>query len=388
MEEKKRGLRNVIALGFVSFFTDVSTEMILGVLPTFIVEELGAGKAVLGLIDGIADVLNYVFRIISGFISDKLGVRKVVVLAGYAISTFAKPGFAFVKSWTQALAIRIADRVGKGVRTSARDALLAESVDEKSLGKAFGLHRTLDQMGAILGPGLAALLISFIGTRGIFLSSFIPGLIALFVLIFFVKERKVSKRHQEGIMKDVNVVLTPNFTHYLIAVALFSIGAYSPSFVLVRSKELGISYAAIPLVYAAINVVHTIVAIPAGILSDKIGGAKTISMGYLLFSFASLTLTAMSGVNVVVIATILFGSYIGIIETVQRAVVARFGPSDLKGTAYGLYYIVVGLCSIAANIVFGLLWDAFGANGAFMYSTVTSLIGFVAMVIFASRSSS
>ena len=385
--KEKEGFRNVIALGFVSFFTDVSTEMILGVLPTFIVEELGAGKAVLGLIDGVADVLNYVFRIISGFISDKLGVRKAVVLAGYAISTFAKPGFALVRSWTQALAIRITDRVGKGVRTSARDALLAESVDEKSLGRAFGLHRTLDQMGAIVGPALAAMLISFIGTRGIFLSSFIPGLIALFVLIFFVRERKITKRRQEGVMKDISVVLTSDFTYYLIAVALFSIGAYSPSFVLVRSKELGITTAAVPLVYAAINVVHTLIAIPAGVLSDRIGGTKTISMGYLLFSMASLSLTAMSGVKVMAIATILFGSYIGIIETVQRAVVARFGPSDLKGTAYGLYYLVVGLCSIAANIVFGLLWDAFGAKWAFLYSTATSLIGFVAMIVFAIRSS-
>ena len=151
--EKRKGFRNVLALGIVSFFTDISTEMILGVLPVFIIEELGASRAILGLIDGVADVLNYFFRIVSGLISDKLGVRKVVVFAGYAISTFAKPGFALVRSWPQALAIRVTDRVGKGVRTSARDALLAESVNEESLGKAFGIHRTLDQMGpySVLG---------------------------------------------------------------------------------------------------------------------------------------------------------------------------------------------------------------------------------------------
>ncbi|HIE23919.1 MAG TPA: MFS transporter [Candidatus Korarchaeota archaeon] len=385
MEGKKRGLRNVIALGFVSFFTDISTEMILGVLPTFIVEELGAGKAILGLIDGIADVLNYIFRIISGFISDKLGVRKIVVFAGYAISTFAKPGFALVKSWPQALAIRITDRVGKGVRTSARDALLAESVDEKSLGKAFGLHRTLDQMGAILGPGLAALLLPLIGVRGIFLSSFIPGLIALLVLIFFVKERKISKRRREGIMRNVHAVLTSDFLLFLIAVGLFSIGAYSPSFVLVRSKDLGVMRAAIPLVYASINVMHSLIAIPAGVLSDKIGGAKTISLGYLLFCLASLTLTAVSGIHIVILASFLFGSYVGIIETVQRAIVAKFGHSDLRGTAYGLYYVTVGLCSIIANVIFGLLWDIVGFRAAFTYSTVTSLIGFAAMIVFTSR---
>ncbi len=385
MEKGKKGLRNVFALGFVSFFTDISTEMIIGLLPTFIVEELGAGKAILGLIDGIADVLNYLFRIISGLISDKLGVRKIVVLAGYAISNFAKPGFAFVRSWTQALAIRVTDRIGKGVRTSARDALLAESVDDKSLGKAFGLHRTLDQMGAILGPGLAALLLSFIGTRGVFLSSFIPGLAALFVLTFFVEEKKVSRKHTEGIMKDINLVLTPEFIYFLAAVALFSIGAYSPSFVLVKSRQIGIPYTAIPLVYAGINLLHTIVAIPAGVLSDKIGGAKTISMGYLLFAMASLAFSIMSGIKVVFIATLLFGAYVGIIETVQRAIVAKFGPSDLRGTAYGLYYMVVGFCSMGANLIFGILWDVLGSKQAFMYSTVTSLIGFIAMIVFANR---
>lgn len=384
--EKRKGFRNVLALGIVSFFTDISTEMILGVLPVFIIEELGASRAILGLIDGVAEVLNYFFRIVSGFISDKLGVRKIVVLAGYAISTFAKPGFAFVKSWTQALVIRVTDRVGKGVRTSARDALLAESVDEKSLGKAFGLHRTLDQMGAILGPGIAALLVGFIGMRGIFLFSFIPGFLALLVLIFFVEERKVSRKRHGELMKDVNAVLTRDFLYFLVAVALFSIGAYSPSFILVKSKNLGIPSAAIPLIYALINVMHTVVAIPAGLLSDRIGGARTISMGYLLFSVTSLTLTLLSGIEVAVFTALLFGSYIGIIETVQRAIVAKFGPSQLKGTAYGLYYIVVGFCSIIANVVFGILWDMLGSEKAFIYSTVTGLIGFVAMISFSRRS--
>ena len=384
--EKRKGFRNVLALGIVSFFTDISTEMILGVLPVFIIEELGASRAILGLIDGVADVLNYFFRIVSGLISDKLGVRKIVVFAGYAISTFAKPGFALVRSWPQALAIRVTDRVGKGVRTSARDALLAESVNEESLGKAFGIHRTLDQMGAILGPGLAAILLGLIGMRGIFVSSFIPGFLALIVLAFFVEERRVSRRRCEGLMKDVNAVLTRDFLYFLVAVALFSIGAYSPSFVLVRSKDLGIPSAAIPLIYAIINVMHTLIAIPAGLLSDRIGGVRTLSMGYLLFSATSLTLTLLSGVKVAVLAALLFGSYVGIIETVQRAIVAKFGPSQLKGTAYGLYYIVVGFCSIIANVVFGTIWDVLGSEKAFIYSTVTGLIGFIAMLSLTRRS--
>ncbi|RLG40956.1 MAG: hypothetical protein DRO05_05165 [Thermoproteota archaeon] len=384
--EKRKGFRNVLALGIVSFFTDISTEMILGVLPVFIIEELGASRAILGLIDGVADVLNYFFRIVSGLISDKLGVRKIVVFAGYAISTFAKPGFALVRSWPQALAIRVTDRVGKGVRTSARDALLAESVNEESLGKAFGIHRTLDQMGAILGPGLAAILLGLIGMRGIFVSSFIPGFLALIVLAFFVEERRVPRRRREGLMKDVNAVLTRDFLYFLVAVALFSIGAYSPSFVLVRSKDLGIPSAAIPLIYAIINVMHTLIAIPAGLLSDRIGGVRTLSMGYLLFSATSLTLTLLSGVKVAVLAALLFGSYVGIIETVQRAIVAKFGPSQLKGTAYGLYYIVVGFCSIIANVVFGTIWDVLGSEKAFIYSTVTGLIGFIAMLSLTRRS--
>ena len=185
-----KGYRNILALGLVSFFTDVSTEMSLSILPFFIVQNLGATATLLGIIEGVAEAIGYVFRMISGVISDRLGKRKLLVFVGYAFSTAVKPLFAVAKSWTDALAVRIGDRVGKSVRTSPRDALLSESISDEHLGKAFGLHRTLDQAGGIVGPLLASVLLLLVGFgfREIFWVSFIPGLVALVVLLVFVKE--------------------------------------------------------------------------------------------------------------------------------------------------------------------------------------------------------
>lgn len=200
-DEPKLGFRNVVMLGYVSLFTDVSTEMILGVLPLFIVINLGASPAILGLIEGVAEAVNYGCRVVTGVLTDKLGKRKVLVLIGYGLSTVAKPLFAVASSWGQALAIRTMDRAGKGARTSPRDALISDSVAKSQSGKAFGTHSSMDQIGAVAGPLLAFALIPLIGIRGIFWVSFIPSLISLVILLFFVKEKHrietTSKRFQK-----------------------------------------------------------------------------------------------------------------------------------------------------------------------------------------------
>lgn len=186
-------MRNVIAMGFVSFFTDFSTEMILGVLPLFIITNLGASRSILGGIEGSAELISYASRLVSGSLSDKLGKRKIFVLAGYALSTISKPFFAATTGWFDAFIVRAADRVGKGVRTAPRDALIADSIPESSSGKAFGIHRTLDQMGAIVGPVVAFASLQIIGIRGIFLFSLIPGAIGVIILIFVVKDAVAFK---------------------------------------------------------------------------------------------------------------------------------------------------------------------------------------------------
>jgi nitrate/nitrite transporter NarK len=255
---KPVGLRNVMALGLVSFFTDFSTEMVLGILPMFIVSNLGASRAALGAIEGSAELISYAFRMVSGSLSDKVGKRKIFILAGYGLSTISKPFLAIAATWQEAFLIRMGDRIGKGLRTAPRDALIADSVYESSSGKAFGLHRTIDQMGAIAGPVAAFALLQVMDIRAIFLVSLIPGTVAVIILIFFVKEVAI-KRFVNGttsIFSNIGSVIKGNrlFVILLLITGLFNLGAYNFSFVLLRASDLGVQEDFIPIVFAIINV--------------------------------------------------------------------------------------------------------------------------------------
>ena len=378
------GMKNVTNLGIVSLFTDISTEMILGVLPFFVVVELGATKALLGLMEGAAEFLNYLFRVFSGIISDRLGRRKPLVLLGYGLSTFAKPLFAFATSWTDVLMVRLADRLGKGVRTSPRDALISESVKEARSGRAFGLHRSIDQVGAILGPTIAFLLLPFLGTRGLFWISFVPGVLALIVLAFFVQDRR-GHGVTTSVFKNARSVLTRRFKHFLIVMGIFALGAYNFSFVLVKAGALGVQEGTIPLVYATLNAATVVAGLPSGVLADRYGREKILLAGFGIFFASSLAgMVTTEGALLAFPIAFIYGSYLGISETLQRALVPSFVSSELKGTAYGVYYLVIGTCSLIANLVFGVLWDQISVNAAFQYSLVMSsaaIIGLIAFMI-------
>lgn len=383
-----RVLRNVFALGFVSFFTDVSSEMCFSVLPTFILGLPGATRAVLGIIEGLAEGLSYGLRSVSGIFSDRFRRRKAMVFVGYALSNVVKPLFSTAQTTIDAMTIRVGDRVGKAVRTSPRDALLSESVSEKQLGVAFGLHRALDQLGAILGPILASSLMLLLGltVRDIFWISFIPGSIALIILLIFVKERVGKHSGGTRLMVGVKTVLGGRFPLLLLIVGLFSIGAFNFSFILVRGREAGVPEALIPIVYAVINAAHTLIAIPAGLLSDKIGRERVLVMGYGTFLTSALLLfMPLGGFLYAVLIAVVYGAYVGIVETVQRALVPGYAPGDLRGTAYGLYYLVVGGGFLLANMIFGLLWDRVSLAAASGYSATTSVIAIASMIVFLRR---
>jgi len=385
MKRVSEGLRNVVALGFVSFFTDISSEMCFSVLPTFIIGLPMATRALLGFIEGLAEGVSYSFRAVSGVFSDKFRRRKVMVLIGYALSNVVKPLFSVAQTAIDALVIRVGDRVGKAVRTSPRDALLSESVSEKKIGTAFGLHRTLDQTGAILGPVLASSLMLFLGftVRDIFWLSFIPGFAALVILLTFVKERIGKPAGKVTVLKGIRAVLKGKFPLLLLVVSLFSIGAFDFSFVLLRAGEAGVSEALVPLVYAMINVAHTMVAIPAGVLSDKIGKERVLIMGYGTFLTSALLLsTRFGGAVYAFFIAFIYGAYFGIVETVQRALVPSYASSELRGTAYGIYYLVVGASFLLANVLIGYLWDAFGSSVPFIYSAITSALALTGMAAF------
>jgi len=384
-ESNVNALRNVFALGFVSFFTDVSSEMVFSLLPVFIVGLPGSGIAILGLIEGPSEALSNWMRTVSGVLSDKLSKRKLLVLIGYALSNIVKPFFAAAQTAFDVLTIRLADRVGKGVRTAPRDALLSESVSEKRTGAAFGLHRTLDQAGAILGPLIASTAMYAMGltVRDIFWLSFFPGIAALVVLLVFVKERVSRAVGEYKFLEGLREILKKDLVFLLVVVAVFSLGAFDYSFVLLNASEAGIDYRIIPTFYALINVAHTLIAIPSGALSDKIGKEKVLVMGYGAFLVTALSLFFFPGnYYFAVLMAIVFGVYDGIANTMARALVPKYARTELRGTAYGLYYLILGSCFLVSNIVVGVLWQSMGPSSAAVYSIALSAAAIIGMLFF------
>jgi len=384
----KKTKRNIFALGFVSFFTDISSEMVLSLLPTFIVSLPGSSVFFLGMIEGVAEVLSYGMRAISGFFSDKLGKRKNIVLAGYGISNITKPFFGIANSTLEAFAIRIFDRVGKGIRTAPRDALICDSTSEENRGAAFGFHRTLDQAGAILGPLLASGLLIFVGfsIREVFWVSIIPGLSALILLIFLVKEQSCKKEAKFTFLKGFKSVAKEKFLWLLVIVSVFSLGAFNFSFILLYGSEVGISSEFIPLLFALVNVAHVAVAIPTGLLADRVGKERMLFVGYSVF--LAVTLAIFIGPSSWIVAlgvAVLFGLYQGIVNTVTRALIPKYVKPNLVGTAYGIYYLLSGFSFLIANLIVGLLWNSFGANLSALYSASLIIISFLGFLIFLKR---
>ena len=389
------GLRNVLALGLVSFFTDFSTEMILGILPLFIVNNLGASKAILGTIEGSAELISYSMRMVSGSLSDKIGKRKIFVIIGYGLSTASKPFFAVATGWVEAFIVRAIDRIGKGVRTAPRDALIADSIPETISGKAFGIHRTIDQLGAILGPIAAFAILQVMDIRFVFLFSLIPGAVAVFILIYFVKEVVVVKTYSSTkvtMFSNIRSLITKRenrpFVFLLVVSGIFGLGAFNFSFILLKASDLKIEESFIPIVYIVINVAHTAVGIPAGILADRIGKEKVLIIGYIVFVVSTILMAILSEsqLSAYILASI-FGIYLGIGETIQRAIIPKYVSSEMRGTAYGLYYLVAGITFFMANVVFGFLWDAYTLNIAVLYSIVLSVGAIIGMLIFIKQNS-
>ena len=386
-------------MGLVSFFTDFSTEMVMSVLPLYIVKDLDLSRTILGAIEGSGEFVNYIFRIPSGYISDKIGKRKILVIIGYGISTFSKPFFIFVTTFVDTIIVRIGDRIGKGIRTAPRDALIVDSVDESNTGRAFGIHRTLDQIGAIIGPLFAFLMLELFGgnIQSIFLLSIIPGVISLFILIHFVKDKIIGDGKIEGEQggeKLVKIAFFSNlknlffenkiFVYLVIIIGVFSLGAFNYSFVLLKSTDLGVEQNFVPIIYTIINITHTIIGIPAGILSDRIGKEKVVIIGFFLFVMTGLLMYISEQNNILYIISIplIYGLYVGISETVQRALISKYVSEYNRGTAFGFFGLIIGVCLLIGNVTFGFLWDNYDISIALLYSLSLSILAIISLFIF------
>ena len=385
MEKGEDEFQNVVRLGFVSFFTDVSSEMVFSILPVFILGLPGGSVATLGLIEGLAESLNCILRAVSGVVSDKFRKRKVFILLGYTVSNIAKPFFAAASSVADALFIRVADRVGKGIRTAPRDALISDSVSVERRGEAFGLHRTLDQTGAIIGPLTATAVMILLGwtVQDVFWLSLLPGSVALLIIVFGVKEIVGSQDAEFKFLEGLRDMARGRFLRLLGLVFLFSLGAFNFSFILLNAREMGVGDALIPVVYAVVNVTHTIIAIPAGRLADRISKEKVLAIGYGVFLVSTLLLPTMPkmAASAYIIAAV-FGVYVGVVETVQRAMIPGYVDSNLRGTAYGVYYLVVGVAFFVANTVVGSLWESQGLWASSMYSGALAGVAILGMMVF------
>jgi len=382
-------------LGVTSFLTDVSSEMIFPIFAPFITESLGASAAALGLIEGLAESAASLFRVVSGWWSDKLGRRKPFAVAGYSLSTAAKPALAAVTSWPQALAVRFTDRVGKGVRTAPRDVIISESAKQSVRGKAFGLHRTLDTLGAVLGPVLAFLLLPIFGYRGVFLIAALPAVVAVIVLIIFVREIRGTKRIRVSFISGVKSI-EPEFRIYLAISTIFALGNFSWAFLVLRANNLGIATGLTPLkaagvvalLYAFSNLIYAIASTPSGIISDRVGRRPVLSLGYGVFGITCVGFALASTTWHAIILFATYGLFRGITDGVQKAYISDLVVPKLRGTAMGTFDSVVGIAAFPASFIAGIIWSAVSPHAAFAYGAVLSFTAALFMMTALRKSNS
>lgn len=373
--------RNVINTGFVSFLTDSSVKIIYSIMPMFLLS-LGATKTSLALIEGIAESTASIFKVLSGFWSDKVGRNKPFMLVGYAFSAIILPLYAFVVSPMQVLVIRFAERVGKGIRTAPRDSLIAGSVTNGETGKSFGLQKAMDNSGAIFGPLVAfGLLIFFPGNyRLILLLAGIPALLALFVIAFGIKE--VRKNKSELFTKFHFSDFTPRFYFFLLIVFVFTMGNSTDALLMVKANELGVKVAFIPLVYLVSSVVSVVMAVPLGILSDRLGKEKVLIGGFLIYTIVYFGFGIASGIGTIVALFALYGLYSAATDGIQKAFIADMVDENKKGTAMGIYNALLGITLLPASLVAGLLYDKVDSHLPFYFGAVMAFLAAVLMMFF------
>ncbi len=367
--------RNVVILGWVSFFSDFSSEMIYPLLPLFLTTVLGAPASVIGLIEGIAESTASLLKVVSGWLSDRLGRRKALVVSGYGLSNLVKPLFAFTTAWPQVLAIRFTDRVGKGVRTSPRDAIIADSTPEAVRGSSFGFQRAMDTAGAVAGP-LAAFAILAIrpgGYRLVFLLSLVPGLTAVLLVALLVRERRGLGLSGAELPRLSLAAFDRRFRLFLLAVLVFTLGTPSNAFLILRARDVGLPDTLIPILWGLFNIIYAASAWPAGALSDRLGRKTLVIGGYLVFALVFVGFALADAIWQIWLLFAAYGLHYGAADGVQRAYAADLSPAHLRGTAYGLYHTLTGLALFPASVVAGLLWQSLGPAAPFAYGAAMAL---------------
>jgi MFS family permease len=352
----------VILLGLTSLFTDIGTEMIFPLLPVFLTEGLRAGPAYLGLVEGAADTVSSLLKLASGIVADRTTSRKPLVLFGYGLASAVRPFVALATKPWHVLAVRVTDRVGKGIRSSPRDALIADAAGERA-GRAFGFHQAMDHAGAVVGPLFATGMLALgLSMRGVFWVAVIPGAIAT-ALVAAVREppRQTPARKEAGGERAATAaVLTPTLTTYLGILALFSLGNSSDAFLLLRARSLGLPTAQVPILWAALNLSKVVWAYLGGDLADRMRRARLIAAGWLVYALVYLGLGRATDAWQVWVLFCVYGVFYGLTEPVEKALVKDLVREDQRGRAYGAYNFVVGITALPAGLLTGALWNTWG----------------------------
>jgi MFS family permease len=378
--------RPVWLLGWVSLFTDMASEMVYPLLPLFLTRTLGAGAMSLGVIEGVAEAANSVLKVVSGWLADRTRLPKRLVLAGYTLSSIARPLMALAASWAHVLAIRLGDRLGKGIRGAPRDAMLAEFSPEGARGRVYGFHRAMDHAGAVAGPLLASAFLFFYPDdyRTLFTLTVIPGAIVILILM-----RVPNPTHSPASAPPHSPASAPRtpereppapmsvspahplrssrrFRRAMIVILLFSLGNASDAFILLRLSDLGVAAFWIPLLWSALHVVKMGSSLAGGALSDRFGRRRLIALGWLSYAavYAGFALTASPGPTIALFLA--YGLYFGLTEGVEKAWVADLAPPQARGTAFGIYNGVLGVGALLASLLFGVIWTRVSPEAAFV----------------------
>lgn len=375
MEKKSKLSKNVIVLGLVSFFNDFASEMVYPIVPIFLTSILGAPVALVGLIEGIAESTASILKVFSGWLSDKVQKRKIFAVYGYSLSTISKLIIGVALSWPTVLLGRFVDRFGKGIRTSARDALIAESATPENMGRAFGFHRALDTAGAVFGPLAAILLINHFGSnnlRPIFYIAMIPGIIGVILLLVLVKEKAATSKNNPPHFKLAN--LTPDYKTFLVVSALFALGNSSDAFLILRAQSLGLSTTFTVLAYVVFNLVYSILSYTAGSLSDKIGPRKLLVSGFFLFALIYLLFGINQSTTWIWFLFALYGVYMAISEGISKAYITQIASPEVIATSFGAYQTIIGVCTFFSSLIAGLLWTNVNPAAPFIFGAMLAIL--------------
>jgi len=386
--------RNVWAVGFTSFFMDVSSEMVINIIPLFLANVLGVQTSIIGLIEGVAETTASILKLFSGWLSDKMGGRKWLAVAGYGLSALTKPFFYIASSWELIAGVRWADRAGKGIRTAPRDALVADSVTQETRGLAFGFHRAMDTAGAMVGLIIAAIVIWLAQANSVSLTkptfqtivlfSLAPAFLGVLALAIGAKDVPVEKKRAMPKFSLKN--LGKPFSIFLVIVSIFTLGNSSDAFLVLRAQNLGISVIGIMLMLIVFNLVYTLVSTPAGSLSDRIGRRRLIVGGWLVYAAIYLGFAIAQQAWQVWVLYVVYGLYYGMAYGTANALVADLVPDDLRGTAYGTYNAVIGILAFPSSFIAGMLWQGmgswsgFGPSAPFLFGGTLALVAALLML--------